>query len=228
MIYLIYTISHKKVNKMDNRFEIFYVRHALTQEGNFADRDKCDIDLDETGEKQIELLSERLKGREFTAVFSSPLVRAVKTASAVCKKLSNSPVIEILPQLCENGTTENYFGQDENYLKRYYEKIIINNDLPLYFKTETEEQNNERAKTVIDYFKNRFTYGDKIIVFAHGSFGTNFLSNAVGIKDRDFIFSLNNTSISKIKYTPDGMKRISFANDFSHLRPLMPDYEFDV
>ena len=213
---------------MDKRFEIFYIRHGETTNELFEERDTCDVNLTEKGVKQAEFLGRRFEGKHFDAVFSSPLVRAVRTAAAVCEKLDGHPAIELLPQIIENGSSYGYFGESIEYLKRYYDNIELNTDMPLMYDNLEDEDNDRRARAVIEYFKNRFTYGQKIIVFAHGSFGNHFLPQAVGMGKGDYILSLNNTSVSKVKYTSDGKQRISFCNDMSHLRPLMPEYEFDV
>ena len=213
---------------MEEKLEIFYVRHGETSSILFEERDTCDVNLTEIGEKQAELLGERFAGKHFDAVFSSPLVRAVRTAAAVCNKLDNHPTIEILPQIIENGSSYGYFGETKEYLSRYYDNLKINTDLPLMYNNLEDGDNDTRARAVVDYFKKKFTYGQKIIVFAHGSFGNHFLPQAVEMGAGNYILSLNNTSVSKIKYTSDGKQRISFSNDFSHLRPLMPDYEFTV
>lgn len=213
---------------MEEKFEIFYVRHGETDVSLLEGRDTCDVNLSETGVKQAELLGERLAGAHFDAVFSSPLVRAVRTAAAVCRKLDGQPEIELLPQIIENGSSYGYFGESVEYLSRYYDRLKPNTDLPLMYDNLEDSDNDARARAVIDYFKSRFTYGQKIIVFAHGSFGNHFLPQAVEMGKGNYILSINNTSLSKIKYTSDGKQRLSFVNDFSHLRPLMPDYEFTV
>ena len=213
---------------MEEKFEIFYVRHGETSNTLFEDRDTCDVNLTEIGEKQAVLLGKRFAGKHFDAVFSSPLVRAVRTAAAVCNQLDNHPEIELLPQIIENGSSYGYFGETKEYLGKYYGNLKINTELPLMYNNLNDSDNDKRARTVIEYFKKRFTYGQRIIVFAHGSFGNHFLPQAVEMGAGNYIFSLNHTSVSKIKYTTDGKQRISFCNDFSHLRPMMPDYEFTV
>lgn len=214
------------------KLEIFYIRHADTAGAGCGDRCQCDIDLSAFGEEQCELLAKRFEGISFDAVLCSPLVRAVKTAAAVCRALETPPVMEIVPELIEKGTMPGYPGADIGYLKRYYPDIVLCKD-EIYgengvFSNVTDEENTERAKAVIKYLRNRFTYGQKIAVVSHGSFGNSFLPAAVDMDEGDFILSINNTSVSKIKYTTDGKQRLSFVNDMSHLRPLMPDYEFTV
>lgn len=217
----------------DKRFEIFYIRHAATQGGTFADRSECDIDLSPLGEKQILLLGERYAGLSFDAVFSSPLVRCIKTAAAVAEKLDGRAEIEVMPELVENGTVPGYPGADMDYLSRYYDKLRLCKDRVYgdengLAPNNTDELNDARSKLLVDYFKSRFTYGQKILVVAHGSLGNHFIPAAVGMPPGDYILSIDNTSVSKIKYTPDGKQRISFLNSTEHLRGIMPDFDFTV
>jgi len=67
--------------------ELILVRHGQTA-WNMGEifRGHIDIDLDETGLKQVELLGQHLAGRKIEAVFSSPLQRAVKTARAIASR----------------------------------------------------------------------------------------------------------------------------------------------
>lgn len=214
------------------KLEIFYIRHADTSGAGYADRSPCDIDLSPLGEEQCRLLAERFRGQNFDAVLCSPLVRAVKTAAALAAALEKTPVIEIVPELIEKGTMPGYPGAELPYLQRYYPAVTLCED-EIYgengvFFNVTDEENTARAQAVIKYLRRRFSFGQKIAVVSHGSFGNAFLPAAVDMREGDFILSINNTSVSKIKYTSDGKQRLSFVNDFSHLRPLMPDYEFTV
>lgn len=211
--------------------EIFYIRHAEPDPGNFADRSECDIDLTEKGELQAKLVAERFKGKSFDYIFSSPLVRCLKTAAAVADMIGGHPQIIIIPELLENGSLPGYKGVDIEYLKRYYDNIVLCDEKLYGFPTgsnEEDEVNTERAEIITEWMKNKLQYGEKAFVFCHGSFGNYFIPAAVGMKQGDYILSLSHTSVTKIKYTSDGKQRISFMNDISHLRPLLPDYEFDT
>ena len=61
--------------------EIILVRHGETM-WNVAEifRGRIDIELNETGIKQAELLAEYLSNVKIDAIYSSPLKRALKTA----------------------------------------------------------------------------------------------------------------------------------------------------
>src|SRR3990172_7857526 len=66
--------------------KIILARHGET-EWNLAEifRGRIDVELNETGLKQAELLGEYLSHTEIEAVYASPLKRALRTAQAVAK-----------------------------------------------------------------------------------------------------------------------------------------------
>lgn len=74
--------------------ELILARHGQTT-WNIVEvfRGQADVDLDDTGLKQAELLSEYLSGRKIEAVYSSPLIRAQRTASAIAKKHKHKVII---------------------------------------------------------------------------------------------------------------------------------------
>ena len=218
----------------DKKLEIFYIRHADADKGVTDGRDICDRDITELGELQLKYLAKRFEGAEFDAVLSSPLVRTVKTAAAVAGSLKDKPHIEIVPELIERGATAGYSGCSLDYLRQYYPKLKLCED-NIYggeggdFPNETKEDVLLRAKAVVDYLQRRFDYGQKIVIVSHGVFGINFYQAAMGIKNEyDFRMTTFNTAVTKIKFTPDGVRRISFHNDVSHLLPIMPDFQYEV
>ena len=212
----------------EEKFEIFYIRHADTS-SDYGNRSQCDVDLSPLGEKQILLLGERFRDKSFDAVFCSPLIRCVKTCAAVMNTLKDKPTVEIVPELIENGTIPGYRGVDLDLIHEYYSDAVLCKDKIIDFESNfTDEENDIRAKAIVEYFKKRFTYGQKIAVFCHGSLGNHFIPAAVEMGEGNYILSISHTSVSKIKYTPDGKQRISFLDDISHLRPIFENYEFEI
>jgi broad specificity phosphatase PhoE len=67
--------------------EIILARHGET-EWNVEEvfRGRIDVELNQTGLKQAELLAEYLSGHKIEAVYSSPLKRALKTAEVVARR----------------------------------------------------------------------------------------------------------------------------------------------
>jgi alpha-ribazole phosphatase len=77
---------------------IILVRHGQTAwNASEVFRGRIDIELDETGLKQAELLGEYLSQRKLEAIYSSPLKRAVQTAEAITRH--HRLAVEIAPDL---------------------------------------------------------------------------------------------------------------------------------
>ena len=87
--------------KNKDLLEIIFIRHAETNYTDIGDRDNCDGELTEFGEKQCDILGEKLKDVQIDGFITSSLLRAFKTATGVCKAKGNNPVLHICPELIE-------------------------------------------------------------------------------------------------------------------------------
>jgi alpha-ribazole phosphatase len=77
---------------------IILIRHGQTAwNAEEVFRGQADIELDETGLKQAELLAEYMSHRKLEAIYSSPLKRAVRTAEAIASR--HKLAVEITPGL---------------------------------------------------------------------------------------------------------------------------------
>jgi broad specificity phosphatase PhoE len=85
--------------------ELILARHGETA-WNVEEvfRGRIDVELNETGQRQAELLAEYLSEQKIEAVYSSPLKRAARTAEAVARR--HKLRVEIV-----NGLTDCDFGQ---------------------------------------------------------------------------------------------------------------------
>ena len=72
------------------------------------------------------------------------------------------------------------------------------------FGCEAKEDNILRAKKVIDYLKNRFTFGDRVALFSHHGFLEYLIPVALGVEPHIFRFSLGNISVSVVQFCRDG------------------------
>lgn len=188
--------------------EIIFIRHAETQYDNIGDRDPSDGELTARGEEQCRELGEKLKDVQIDAYITSSLLRAFKTAIGVCKAKDDEPLLEICPELVECGCTPGYYGCSEEYLQRYYkntkmcEKLYgtVNYD----FACKTKEDNDIRAKKVIDYITKRFTFGDRVAVFSHHGMLEHLIPTALGVEPHVFRFALENISITVVEFCRDG------------------------
>ena len=202
--------------KNKDAIEILCIRHAETDYNDWEGRDPSDGDLTPTGEKQCDLLGEKLKNVEIDGYISSSLLRAFKTAAGVCRAKGNEPTIEICPEIIECGCTPGYFGCTQEYLSRIYKKTRMCKNLfgkeEYAFGCESVEENNLRAQKLVDYIMQEFTFGDRVAVFSHHGMLEYLIPTALGIKTRDFYFSLDNISITAVDICRDGNRVLRCVN----------------
>lgn len=201
---------------MENSLQILFIRHAETNYDDYKGRDPSDGELNAKGEQQCNDLGARLKDLPIDGYISSSLLRAFKTAAGVCKAKDNNPVIEICPELVECGCTPGYFGCSEEYLRRYYANTKMCRKLygteEYDFCCEGLPANNIRAKKVIDYIKERYTYGNRVAVFTHHGFLEYLIPTALGIETHNFDFALDNISITVVDINRNGRAILRCVN----------------
>lgn len=172
--------------------DLYIIRHGESQ-GNIG-LDIEDPKLTELGEKQAELLALRLRNIKFDAILSSPLTRAIQTATPL-SELQNTP-ITIIHTLHEVGA----------------------------FGDECLEEVQKRAKNVVAEIREKYGDKENVIAFAHGTFNNHFIKAACGITSgEDFNFCQENTGVTIVRFIIDnGQPRIKLelANDARHLENL--------
>lgn len=196
--------------------KILFIRHAETDYADIGDRDNCDGELTAWGEKQCDMLGEKLKDEKIDGFITSSLLRAFKTATGACRAREDKPVLEICPELIECGCTPGYYGCSEEYLRRYYANTQMCESLfgtgKYTFGCEAFEDNVERAQRVVEYIKNRFTFGETVAVFSHHGMLEYLIPTALGVKPHVFRFSLDNISVTCVEYCRDGNCVLTYVN----------------
>ena len=192
--------------------------------GGFTLKESEDPPLTESGLMQAQLLGERLSVGRLSAVFSSPLTRALATAVEIAKRQSPPLPIEIIPELAETGINPDFIPDGLETIRlsfpeaRLYEGSPDSDITGVPVGEHDSEYHLKRAQKIIDYFRTHFTSGEKILAVAHGGFNTFLITAALGFDaPLHFGFCQHNTTLSKIKYYPDGHCRAAFINDTSHL-----------
>ncbi len=133
-----------------------------------------DMPLTKLGVRQAEQLAKNIKERKlaFDAVYTSPLVRARRTAEIVAAGLGmKAPVaLKDLTEMDLGVMT----GKPVRDIERLCAPDIIKTDLVVYFinpqGAETFPQGIERGKRVIDWVKGKHTDGNVLLV-CHGDIG---------------------------------------------------------
>ena len=195
---------------MENKdyLELIIIRHAETNYKDSGDRDGCDGDLTKLGEKQAVELGQRLKDTEIDAYITSPLLRAFKTAAGVCNAKPDKPLLQIMPEITECGVPVGYYGCSEEYLKKCYPNTAMCE--PLFdnenhiFGTKYYDDNSLRARKVIDYIKEAYSYGDRVVLFTHQGICAYLIRQALNIEKQTFDLFIDNTAMTKILFYRDG------------------------
>lgn len=203
--------------------ELYLVRHGETpwnKEGKF--QGSTDIHLSEEGIQQAYYLKDTLKGN-FDVVYSSPLIRAYKTAQIICEGT------DILAPNIAPNIREINFGQWEGLtLHQISEKYPTEFHS---FRTDEEHGNlmggdltlknaSIRAKDTILELVN-IHKGQRIVIVAHGGI---LKAGIIGLFDWKMTmyhkFFLGNTSLSKITFNETLSPILMSLNDTSHLTNL--------
>ncbi len=172
--------------------DLYIIRHGESQ-GNVG-LDIEDPHLTDSGKKQAELLALRLRNIKFDAILSSPLTRAVQTATPLAELQGKT--ITVIRELYEVGT----------------------------YGDETLSDVQKRAEGVVKRIRADYGDKENVIAFAHGTFNNHFIKAACGITSgEDFNFCQENTGVTIVRFILDnGQPRIKLelANCAKHLETL--------
>ena len=199
---------------------LYLIRHCQSM-GNIQHRfqGRFDAPVSPDGEKQLELLSLRFRNEKIDAVYSSPLLRAVRTAQAVAR-------FSGLPIRIEEGFIEIDVGEMENLElsqigKRFPETARNwdqSPDLCCFPGGETMQEVYRRVNDTLDQVieKNR---GKQVVVVTHGGVLRNLYARVAfgcleGIRKSEVF---GNTGVSVLKAAEGKGLFFEKINDLSHL-----------
>lgn len=199
---------------------LYLIRHAQTQanaERRFQGR--LDLPVTEAGEKQIELLTKRMKEIPLDCVYTSPLLRARQTAEAVAAAHGLTPVV------CE-GVIEISGGDFENHT---FVELMETNPLETehFFKMPHlfHAPGGESYAAVYDRMKEAVLHivgnnkGKSIAVISHGCATCCFVCYALGVfLDRIPEMGYGgHASVTHITFDDELRPEMQYRFDDSHL-----------
>lgn len=161
--------------------KIYVARHGQTDWNvRHLAQGRTDVPLNETGIRQAEALWEKLKDVQFTAVYASPLERAVKTA-----KIATGGQHEVF---CDDRLIERAFGDYEGSNSDDWvavtgydiDDLRINIDIG---GVETVTSVLERTKLFLDSIKPKFTDDEAILIVTHSQIVRGLHHNIIGYDD---------------------------------------------
>lgn len=177
--------------------KIYLIRHGETdwnRQGRFQGRE--DIVLNENGIAQAQKCGRALKGENFAAVITSPLIRAKKTASIIVEYVKTDRII------IEQGIIERDFSKVSGMTPREREHFYASGEPD--DKEPWEALCNRMISNVMKYAK--MFYNENIIMVSHGASINSVLSvlSGGGIGTRKTI--LKNTCINILDYDNNKLK----------------------
>lgn len=199
---------------------LYIVRHCEAQ-GNLKRifQGLTDLDITEAGEKQLEKLSQRFSDIEIDAVYSSPLLRAQKTALAIANPkglnvTEDHGLIELNGGVIEGMSFADIFT---NYPK--IEDDWLNN--PQNFcapKGESMRQVYERIWLTVQKIAKE-NKGKTVAVATHGGAIRNLICRITkgSIEKLNEVGWSENTAVSKLVFDNNFNVKAEFINDISHL-----------
>lgn len=205
---------------VNDTVRVIVVRHCEA-EGNVKRvfQGNTDSDITENGAAQLERLSERMRDVDFDIIYSSPLIRAFKTAQAA-NKYHNRPIIK------DSGLKEINGGEWEGTPWGVFD---TSNDEQTYnwqnephnFTPKSGESMREvfgRMRDTVLKIARRHP-GQTVVISTHGCALRNLLCWAKGrpIEELKNIGWCDNTGISVIEINNKLEPTILVENDASHL-----------
>ncbi len=200
--------------------EIILARHGET-EWNVEEvfRGRIDIELNETGIKQAELLAEYLSGAKIDAIYSSPLKRALKTAKIVT--IYHKLNVEIAPGLIDFNYGE-WQGLPHQEVREKYKELYAQwTNSPAEVRMPSGESLDDvrkRATGVVDEVIAK--YEGTVVLVSHRVVNKVLICALLGLDNSHFWNVKQDTGgITTFAYE-NGCFILTEHNNTSYLKPI--------
>ena len=215
--------------------ELYLIRHGQSQgnvgydKENLTPQEMHDPVLTEKGIKQARLAGKHLSGVDFDRVYSSGLLRAVRTATEILKEQPTEKPLYIFPHLAEAGLSAEYETTLDT-LHQINENAILSPELPpetpLLIPSDGKDDAGlfKRAHFILDHLKENFNNGEKIALVSHAAFLTFVIFYIMGFTNETPFYDINfaNTGITRVTFykkgtNPYGDVVFDYINNTEHL-----------
>ncbi len=206
--------------------EIYFVRHgdALPDQDEVVLGDYDAQALSDLGRRQAQALARRMAHYKPTAIYSSPVGRAVQTARPTAEALGLEITLDADLREVELGEVGPDIATDDpaevsKLLRRRLREIaniaVGGGRWSAIPGSEPSAQLRARVQAAVARIHQRHS-GERVAVFSHGGAINAYFAELLGL-DRDYFFPAANTSVSVARVL--GERRLLMAlNDISHLR----------
>lgn len=215
--------------------ELYLIRHGESQ-GNvgygredLTPRERHDPILTDKGVMQAQLAGKHLSKIDFDRVYSSGLLRAVRTATEILKEQSAEKPLYIFPHLAEAGLNPEYTTTLEAIHKINGSAVIspeLDPNTPLLIPSDRNDDPGlfKRADFIVKHLRENFCNGEKIALVSHAAFLTFVAFSIMGYSSQMPFYDINfaNTGITRIIFYkkgtyPFGDVVFDYINNTEHL-----------
>ncbi len=217
--------------------ELYIIRHGESM-GNIGYNGRTDLTLTESvdpvlsekGINQAVAAGEFLSETDFDAVYSSALMRAVRTAGEIIKRQPEEKTLFIHPVYTEMGIPEEYLAVSLDELRKLCPTVTVADGVDpesrLMESTAGSDEKGlfERGARAIEYLRSKYKNGEKIAVVSHAAFITYMVFYIMGYTEKvpGFDIDFNNTGITKVKFYKEGTNKygdivFEYINSTAHL-----------
>jgi broad specificity phosphatase PhoE len=200
--------------------EIILARHGET-EWNVEEvfRGRIDIELNQTGVRQAELLAEHLAELKIEAVYSSPLKRALDTAEAIARR--HQLKVKTSPGLID-GDFGQWQGLPLNEVREKYKELYQQwAESPQLVKIpggESLDGVRERALKVVDGVLAK--HRERVVLVSHRAVNKVLICALLGLDNSHFWNIRLDTCATTTFSHQDGRFVLMKHNDTSYLKSL--------
>lgn len=172
--------EHEKMNDQPTR--LYLVRHGeLVTSKEWRYVGQMDVELNETGKKQIQNLSSRLSSEQIEMIFSSDLTRTIESAEIIGNKLEiiNEPISEL--REINLGVWEGLTLEEIE--ESFPEDLVKRSEDIKDFRIINGESFSDVKKRVIPKLKDIIegNVSKRILVVAHGGVNRIIIADALGL-----------------------------------------------
>ncbi|MBQ2775625.1 MAG: histidine phosphatase family protein [Clostridia bacterium] len=217
--------------------DLYLIRHGQSQgnagygRDNLTLKESNDPVLTELGISQAQAAGRHLAEIDFDAFYSSGLLRAARTASEIMKAQNGEKKLNVLPQLTEVGVSSEYSGVGIEEIREFCPSAQLADGVdpmhPLVCCNSHDDEAGlfERAEKVIEYLREKYKNGEKVVAVSHAAFITFIVFLIMGFKNNmpKFDISFYNTGITRIIFYKEGTNPygdivFEYINDTTHLK----------
>ena len=200
--------------------KIILIRHGET-EWNVGEvfRGRIDVELNETGIREAELLAKYLSDSRITAIYSSPLKRALRTAEIIASH--HDVEVEIAPELidCDFGEWQGLSLQTvADRYKQLYAEWVKNPHLVKMPAGESLDDVRRRAIRLVDSLLAK--YEGTIVLVSHRVVNKVLICALLALDGSHFWNIKVDTAGITIFTYEDGKFVLIKHNDTSFLKPI--------